>query len=1209
MNAKTLCYRVSIVLTMLFFSHTIRAQTVTFSGRDVPLVKVFNNIRQQTGYAVFYTESMMQQTRPVTLTVRAVPLLEFLGKILKDQPLDFIIENKTVMIIPKGTKTNVSTIGIIEGAVIDSASGSPLPGATVSVYTKNKVTTTDSKGHFTITALDGDRLLVSFIGFKPYLYNITGENKKVTIVLAPQENNLSEVMVTDGYQKIDRRKLTSAITTLKAADILVPGIFSIDQALEGRVPGLFVINNSGEVGAAPKIRIRGTSTVLGSRDPVWVVDGIVVNDPAGVDPRSINDLDFVNRLGNSISGLNPYDIEQIDVLKDASATALYGVRAANGVIVITTKKGKPGPPIVNYNNSTSFTPRQRYSDHNVNVMDSRERIDYSRDIVNSGLNYPANINNIGYEGALNNLYKGVYTYDQFQQQVHKLETNNTDWFKVITRDAISTQNNLSISGGTDKLGYFASVGQANQTGNIKGEGINQYNIFIKLNASITRKLTWDLNLRNNIEKRNYVASSVNALGYAYNTSRAIPAYNDDGSLSYYKTFSNSPPTYDYYNFNIVNEMQHSKDISDISGINLSTDLNYKFNRDLNGTFLLSYARNNTSEQITYDENTFYAAGLRMSEYGTQPNPTNTLLPYGGELQSNTMLNTSYLIRGQVNYNKDIGARKRDRLDVILGSELSSNTYNGLNTKRRAYMSDRGQTFAPVDPLKYPAYAQWAGVGNVDVIQQNLTNLASGYFSSTYTFNNKYIFNFNTRTDYSNKFGASARERFLPTYSFSGRWDLAEDFFKTSEKVNLLALKASYGFQGNMLEDGTPELIIRQGSLDPITGQYYSNIALYPNPNLKWEKTAELNLSLDFALFHNKISGSLTYFRKKTTDAFLNKSVSDINGRSSYEVNSGTIDNQGIELALSFMPVNNAGVNGSKKGFVWRIDPQLGQVINKLLAKAINNNGLNQSVGVSNPNTYANYLNSTQIINGKAINSFYSYQFNGLNHLKGYPTFKYDGAADAVIYRTETPDQVYQTVLAPSGNRIPTLQGGVNNYFAYRGFSLSFNLAYSFGSRVRLTKLYSGANSTAVLYGTAAPLPEQNVNAVFLNRWRKPGDEQFTNIPGLLSGADYAGTLTHPSTGQTYQYAYNMWQMYDNSDIRTASGDFVKIKTMNLRYALPDRMVKRAGFKSASVMLSGVNLYTFASKELQGQDPEQTGFTDTIQMPARPTYSLGIDLSF
>jgi TonB-linked SusC/RagA family outer membrane protein len=1191
------------------------SQTITFSGKGVSLEKIFPVIEAQSGYVVFFNYNTLKDARPVSVAATRQPLQQFLKEILSGQSLVYEIKEKTIVIsrVPAAIlEAHAPPVEIVvNGRVTDSLTGLPLAGANVDVLGRGgRHTVTDHDGRFTVTASTGERLYITYIGHTGYEYVVTAASTKAYISLKPTETELAEVMITNGYQNIDRRKLTSAITSVKAKDILVPGIFSIDQALEGRVPGLFILNNSGEVGAAPKVRIRGTSTILGSREPVWVVDGVVVNNPTGIDPQTINDLDFVNRLGNAISGLKPFDIEQIDVLKDASATALYGVRAANGVIVITTKKGHAGPPQISFSTSGTYTRRPRYSDNNINVMNSRERIDYSRDMISMGLDYPANINWVGYEGALRDLYTGKYTYDQFQQQVHQLETMNTDWFKLITRDALSTQNNLSISGGNEKSSYFASLGAATQQGTVKNDGVRQYTAFVKLNSNLTPKLNWEMNLRGNVEKREYVANSVNALSYGYNTSRALPAYNSKGGLNYYQRFSGI--NFSYFDFNILNEMDHSRDISNTGGINLNTNLAYRISRSLKATVLFSYANSNVDQQITYDENTFYAAELRKSAYGVTPPAATTELPYGGELQSNGVRNTSYLARAQVSYNASLDQNQKHRLDVILGSELSSNQYKGLSTVRRGYLFDRGQLFAPVDPLKYPKYASWATLTNVDKLKDELTNLVSAYFSASYTYNNRYIVNFNTRTDYSNKFGSRSREKFLPTWSVSGRWDIAEDFFQHSNAINTLALRASYGYQGNMLENQTPELIIKQGSIDPVTNAYYSNIAFYPNPNLKWEKTGQVNLALDFALLKNKITGSVTYFNKKTTDAFLDKQVSDINGRVTYIVNAGTVENKGIEVAFSFTPVSQAAVGGRRKAFVWRIDPQLGQVFNRLLAKAINNNGQNQSVGVSNMNSYNNYLNGSQIINGKAVNTFYSYQFNGLDHTKGIPVFKNDNAANSTRFKSMSLDQIYQEVMQPTGNRIPTIQGGISNYFSYGNLSLSFNMTYSLGAKVRLTKLYTGSTGSMKLYRTAAPMPEESVSSLLVNRWRKPGDEAFTNIPALLSSWDYKNTLTHWSTSQqlnSFQYADNIWQMYDNSDLRTASGNFLKLKTLNLRYQLPAKALGRTGIKNAALSLSGTNLYTLASKKLQGQDPEQTGFNDNIQLSARPSFSFGVDLSF
>ncbi|WP_158642969.1 SusC/RagA family TonB-linked outer membrane protein [Mucilaginibacter ginsenosidivorax] len=1193
-----------LVAALMQVSAATFAQRITLKGKNVSIEKVFKAVSDQTGYDVIAFTSKFKTSKRIDVDFKDTPLDEVMQQLISGTAMTFTIADKTIVIKEKPADLAVlpkeKMISMVITGRVTNEQGEPLADATVVIKGKSRGVKTGKDGVFIISDVnEDDILLISYLGYETM--EVPAKSNLKAIVLKVRVATLDEVVVTNGYQQIDKRKLTSAITQVKMSDISNPAFFTVDQALEGRIPGLFVLNNSGDIGVSPKIRIRGTSTILGNREPLWVVDGVVVNDPVGIDPATINDLDFVNRLGNAISGLKPFDIEQIDVLKDASATALYGVRAANGVIVITTKKGKTGDPLVTLDQSTTLTRRPRYSDHNINVMNSRQRIDYSRDIINSGLDYSGNINYVGYEGALNNLYTGKINYAQFQDQVQAMETMNTDWFGTILQDAVSTQNNVSISGGTNKMTYYSSVGVATQRGTLKGDKTDQYTAMVKLNATLTPKLSWDMTLRGNTQKSNYVAGSVNALSYAYNTSRAVPAYNADGSLSYYEKYSPTAANA-YYAFNIQNEMQHSRDLIGNSGINLTTDLNLKVNPYLNGTVLLSYSNNNSNDQTVYEENTFYAASLRGSEFG-QPAGTNSLMPYGGEMKSSQVRNESYLVRGQLNYDRPIASR--DNLNVTLGTEISSNKYSGYNMDRRGYLPDRGQTFAAIDPVKYPLYAQWATLNDMDIVRNELTNLASAYFSSSYTINDKYILNFNTRTDFSNKFGSRAKEKFLPTWSVSGRWDIDKDFFKDSKSVNLLALKASYGFQGNMLENQTPNLIIKQGSIDPITQTYYSNIAFYPNPNLKWERNKEINIGLDFGFFNNKIQGVFNYFNKTTSDAFLNKNVADINGVTSYEVNSGTIKNQGIELTLSFTPINNLGKGGTKGGFTWRVDPQLGQVINKLLSKSINT----QNLGEQNANVYNSYLTGSQVVDGKASNTFYSYQFTGLDHNTGLPTFKNDDPALADKYKGMSLDEIIKQVMVPSGSRVPTIQGGLLNVFSYKQFSMSFNLTYSLGSKVRLKPLYSNTENGIVSSTVAAPLPENNVSLQFINRWRAPGDEARTTIPALVGGAAYYNTLAHWSTNQTYEYAQNIWQMYDNSDLRVASGDYLKIKTFNFRYTLSDGLTKRLHLKQTSVMFSATNVYTWASKKLDGQDPEQSDFTQSTQLSPRPTYSLTLDVSF
>jgi len=1201
---KKLIMRINLCAIVIFVtcfqvSATSFGQVVTLNEKNANLQSIFDKIGKQSGYKFWYNLELVKDAKPVSVSIKGLPVNEAIKQVLVNQEMSFRIVDKTIVISPVSASSVTLVIAQnidIEGKVTDSL-GMPLAGATIKLKGFSSSISANKNGEFRMVQVPMDGILiVSYLGYQTREVRIAQGVKR--IVLKLDDKSLEEVTVTNGYQEIKSKNLTSAIDVLNAKDILVPGIFSIDQALEGRVAGLFVVNNSGEIGAAPKIRIRGTSTVLGNHEPLWVVDGVVVNDPVNIDPTTINDLDFVNRLGNSISGLKPFDVETITVLKDASATALYGVRAANGVIVITTKKGHVGAPVINFSSATTFTRRPRYTDGNINVMDSRERVDYSRDLISRNVAYPSNINYVGYEGALHDLYTNQISYDQFQQQVSAMEMRNTDWFGLITRDALSTQNDVSISGGTDKMRYFASLGAANQNGSIKGDRVDQYTAFVKLNSNLTTRLTWDLNFRANVSKKNYVASSVMALDYAYNISRVIPAYNADGSLYYYNRYS---PFGGYYSYNILNEIDQSREISNLSGITLTNTLGFQFNNALRGTLLFSYSLNNTDQQIGYGENTWYSAQLRRSNFGVSPIAAQTEMPYGGELQTNLTRNYNYLVRPQFNYNQTFGANAEHELVATIGGELSSTKYDGTASVDRGFLPDRGSVFAIVSPTAFPAYATWV-LNNPSKKTDQLTNLVSGYFTTSYTYKNKYTINFNTRTDFSNNFGSSSNERFLPSYSFSGRWDIAQDFFKKSKAVNVFALRASYGFQGNMLSNQTPELIMKTGGLDAVTGEYSSTIAFYPNPNLKWEKTGQFNGSIDFSLFGNKLNGSLSYYSKKTTNAFVNANVSDVNGRTAYVINSGTILNHGVEIGLNFIPINNALKGG--KGFVWRIDPEIGQAINSLL----NSKSVNQAT--VNNNTYPNYLNGTQIIDGKSLNSFYSYQFAGLSPVNGAPLFVNDLNTPANILKIKsmTSDQLFQYVMVPSGNRIPTIQGGLSNSFTYNRFSLSFNLSYSFGSKVRLMRLFENNYGSNANVSTMAAMPEDNVNAELIGRWRNPGDELFTNIPGLLNPTDYAASRGHFSTGQTYAYAQNMWQMYDSSDIRTASGNFLKIKTWSFRYNLTDALCKKAGLKTASISIAGTNLYTFASKQLNGQDPEQSGFTTNIQLSSRPTFSMGIDIS-
>ena len=476
-------------------------------------------------------------------------------------------------------------------------------------------------------------------------------------------------------------------------------------------------------------------------------------------------------------------------------------------------------------------------------------------------------------------------------------------------------------------------------------------------------------------------------------------------------------------------------------------------------------------------------------------------------------------------------------------------------------------------------------------------------------------------DFSNEFGSRANEKFFPIWALAGRWNLSENVLREVHWINDLALKVSFGYQGNV-PSVPSRLVIKKSTVSSdLFDQFYSTVSAYPNPNLKWEKTANFNVGLDFSLLKRKITGSVSYYYRKTVDAYMDKTVSEVNGMTSYKVNQGTVVNQGYELSLNFIPVNTMGADG--KGFRWRFDPQLGQVINKLIDNATSST--DKSLKDDSDLTYSDYLNGTVQTVNRSINGFYSYKFMGLDPADGRPIFpnleqKIMENGEEVDYgerfKLMSNEERYMSVMEYSGNRVPTLQGSLINTFSYNRFTLSINMSYSLGSKIRLLKLYPNISSDN---GTMAPNPMENIRSEFSKRWKRPGDEAYTNIPGILSNSDFLATLgTNPwwkkaaynGTVNRKVVAENIWQMYDYSSTRVVSGNYLKIQNIALRYNVPDKFCKKIHMKAAYVSLSGTNLYTFSSKKLKGQDPTtQTGNSSTITQSIRPTYSFSLNVTF
>ena len=1168
----------SLLLCMLFampqstYAQNPQEKKVTIAINGGSAYDFFNLVREQTGLN-YMMKAGADGDKHVTVNVKNASLSSVLPSVCSQIDCNYEIKDGYIII----TKAQNGGRRYVNGVVLDR-DNEPLIGAVIKVKGKNGGVTTNGMGEFHAPVDNGAlSLIVSYVGMREKEVKIAaGNNDVVKKVVMESSTDIDEVVVT-GYNNIDRRKLTSSVTTIKAEEVLRPDVMSIDQMLEGRVPDLIFQSNSGEVGTVPRLRIRGTSTLIGNREPLWVLDGIVMQAPVDVSPEELNNPDYINRVGNAISGINPQDIERIDVLKDASATAIYGVKAANGVIVITTKKGHVGKPIISYSGNLSLKLRPRYTDSSIDVMDSRQRVDFSRYLIENKHAYGANMNMAGYEAAYYKYMTGQISFAEYQQMVTTAETTNTDWFKLLTKDAVSHSHTVSVSGGSNSVRYYTSVSYSDEEDVIRSNYNKRYTANINLDANLSNSVSATVNVNANTNKRNYVPDEIAPMDYAYNTSRAIPAYNADGSYYYYQV---QPRTYSgttaYYNYNILNEIENSRNTQEGSSILANLTLNWHPLYWLSAKAIGSYQISNTDQNTWFGERSYHVTDLRTTEYGVNaPTGENSysVCPFGGELSNSHVRNTYWMTRLQVDANYSFGDDKQHNINGSIGMEASSSRYDGMSQTFRGYYENRGKQFSATPLADYPAYSRWLEANAYPSITDNLTNLMSAYATVSYSYKDFFTVNANVRVDGSNKFGDQSNDKLLPIWSLSGNYNLSEHDFIKRDWLDFLMLKFSYGFQGNMLEGQTPQIIITQKPFDPIYGELVSELKSFPNPNLRWEKTRSWNAGLSLSVLNRRLQLEGDIYSKKTEDAFLSKNISTVNGIQQYVVNSGTITNWGYSVAVTAVPVQ-------MKDFKWILSTSFSKVFNEM-----------ETLPGKETYELSDFLNGTALVEGQPVGTFFSYDFIGLNPANGYAMFNdWHDRMDQLVDMSKY--ELYTNVLTPSGNREPTMSGNINNTFTYKNWRLNMVLAYSLGSKIRRFKLYNGYD------------PVRNISAEFAGHWSKPGDELHTDIPNpMMSGyhwSNYANGIP--------AIASSLWDMYDRGNHRVVSGDYLKCSNLSLTYEFPGDQVAAWGLSRLAVSLTGNNLFTLCSSELKGQTPQQSGFA-TVQLTDRPSFSLSVNLSF
>lgn len=1195
------------------------SQNVTMRLKNAPIEKAFQEMRRQTGFQFVYNTTMLQQAGNVNITVKNTPLDQALKLTLSGKSLSYSIIDSSVVIrsAPVNVETPVQQDAIIQTitigvtGVVKNTEGQPLQEVSVVVKGTTIGTTTNKDGKFELKAVNEKSTLVfSAVGYVSKEVKLGSANETLTIELQQAENKLADVVVT-GYQSLDRKLFTGATTKLNAKDAQRNGVPDVSRMLEGQVAGVSVQNVSGTFGAAPKIRVRGATSLSGDNKPLWVVDGIILEDIVNISNEALSTGDANTLIGSSVAGLSPDDIESFTILKDAAATALYGARAMNGVIVVTTKKGRNTQGKANINYSGNFTTYLKPSYSQFDIMSSADQMSVMIEMENKGYLRPAGVATPKNGGIFHKLYNQMYDYDEatntwalnndqnlasrnkFLQRYAKA---NTDWFNVLFKNSLLQEHSISITSGTDKFQNYFSSSFMHDNGQTPGDQVSRYTGNARSTIKINKKLTVELLANASVRDQkapgtltrqsdpvygSYSRSfDINPYSYSLNTSRLITPYDQNGNQEFF--VMNWAP------FNILNELQNNYLKLQMLDIKIQGGIKYKILPELQYSVDGAYRFAQTTRQHYIQTKSNMASAFRAyTNTGVIDDNTNLyndpdnndlpviILPDGGFFNVNENKISNYYFRNNLEYDKTLGNHK---FNLFASAEVRSTDRQNYNFDGVGYNYENGglvNTNYRYFKKLTEGGAAYFGMG------KNYDRFLAYMFRGAYNYDNRYSFNFTSRMDGSNKMGKSSQARWLPTWNVSAAWDLDnEKFFRPNKVLSAARLRLTYGLVGNIGNaNNTAAVFYNRMSYRPYETEkealtYISSLA---NTELTWEKTKELNIGADLGLFNNNINVTVDWYKRNIFALISTIQTSGIGGESSKTANNGKMDARGFEFTISGSPVKS----GSPDGFKWRTQMNF----------AINKNKITR-LEVA-PRIWDLVRAEGGALQGYAQRGLFSVKFDGLSPVNGSPTYISDaGVKDNYIYLQSNT----VNYLKYEGPTDPTFTGGFFNRFDYKNFSLSALVTYSWGNYIRLQPIFSATYDD--LY---------SMSKIMKNRWIMPGDEATTNVPSILD-LYTTNKFTRLSTGSSLSpvYAYNA---YNYSDQRIAKGDFIRLKTVSVSYQVPQRIIQRLGLNAMQLSLVGNNIaLLYSDKGLLGQDPEffNNGGV-AMPIPRQYTFSLKVGL--
>ncbi|WEK33637.1 MAG: SusC/RagA family TonB-linked outer membrane protein [Candidatus Pseudobacter hemicellulosilyticus] len=1144
-----------LLICGLHLSAATRSQTVTLTGQQIPMKQVLTAIEAQTGFGILYDEAALQDAYPVTIRAVALPLAKFLEQVFRLQPLEYSIKKTTILINRKAVPPVFLSLTPdalkalpISGRVTDST-GAPLAGATITLRGSNRRVSTDASGAFSLEANTGDLLIISFVGYRSAQYRVPAEPQPVSIVLQADISTMSEVAVlSTGFQSLPKERATGSFTQVSQEMINRSVSTDILSRLNGLVPGMLFVQ-SGNPSATPTIRIRGESTLNSevNKQPLIVLD----NFP------------YEGNLNN----INPNDIESITVLKDAAAASIWGARSGNGVIVITTKKGRLNQPLrVEFNANLNISRKQDLY-YSRNRLSASQFIEVEDRLFNAGF-FNADLLNQANRPALSPVVEirarqraGLIDEATAEAGINTLRSLDfrDDLLKYAYRTPVNQQYSLGLRGGSDKLAYTFSVGYDDnkQTGKRMGDRrftLNSSAIFTPVkNLEISTGILYtNTHTDNNNPILNglLLTTGWTSTGkysdlYPYAqladaAGNALPTIRD-----YRAGFIDSAEQLGFrdWRYRALDELQLADNTSSLDNLLLNVGVNYRLTPWLKASLQYRNERQQVGERDLRSQDSYYTRDLynRFSLYDPLTKRFTYQAPSGAVLILNNGQLKGYNVRGQLSMDKTLagdhqltaiaGAEMREtrtssRRNVLVGYDPEAGTVNmNLNFNTTYVTSPSGSTTLAN-----------AGLAPDGVERRTVYRYISYFANAAYTYAGRYSLTLSARKDGANIFGVKTNQRITPLWSAGAGWEVSREGFYQASWLPYLKLRATYGFNGNVYNGSA----YPTGSFltSPMTGENIIHGITTGNPELQWERVKIINLGIDFSVARQVVSGSIELYRKDGLDLLQTNDLLPQTGASSVLGNSASTRSHGIELAITHKNI--------QRKLQWSTT----WMVNYLKDKVTH-------YGVVLSSSSIQYNTSGVALEGKPLYSLFSYRWAGLDPATGDPQGMLQGKVSkdygGIIANFNADSLMYH------GPSRPPFWGSLRNDLSWKGFSLSWNILFEMGH-------YFRRPSTSLNYAELISTT-RNQNVDYGQRWQQPGDELLTQVPSLV-----------------YPNNTNRNNFYKFSEVLVTKGDHIRLQDLRIGYQFNNLAIRRFRFQGLQVFAYASNLGILWRANDLGIDP-------------------------